>query len=92
VNGSGDIPIHRLDEYRMKDVDFIKLDCEGYELLALRGAEQTLKTWMPVVCVEQKPGRAQKFGLPETGACDYLKSLGAIQRKEIGGDYFFSWE
>lgn len=92
VEGSGDIPMKRLDEYDLADVDFIKLDCEGYELLALQGAEETLKRCRPCVIVEQKPGRAQKFGLPETGAVDYLQGLGAILRKAIAGDYVLSWD
>lgn len=91
VKGEGDIPLVRLDDYDLHDVDFIKLDCEGYELFALRGAEQTLKRCHPVVCVEQKPGRAQKFGLKETEAVDYLKSLGANLLSVMSGDYILGW-
>lgn len=91
VDGGGDIPLRRLDDFDLHDVDFIKLDCEGYELFALRGAEATLKRSHPCVIVEQKPGRAQKFGLPETGAVDYLISLGAVLRVEISGDFILSW-
>lgn len=91
VSGTGDIPIKRLDEYDLHEVDFIKLDCEGYELLALRGGEETLKQCKPAICVEQKPGRAQKYGLKEKGAVDYLQSLGAVLRKEMSGDFFMSW-
>lgn len=92
VGGEGDIPLRRLDEYDLPTVDFVKLDCEGYELFALRGAEETLKRCRPCVIVEQKPGRAQKFGLPETGAVDYLRGLGAVLRKEISGDFILSWD
>lgn len=91
VDGAGDIPLKRLDDFDLQDIDFIKLDCEGYELFALRGAEETLKRCRPVVCVEQKPGRAQKFGLAETAAVDYLQSLGATLRKVMSGDYILSW-
>lgn len=92
VSGPGDIPLRRLDSYELHDVDFIKLDCEGYELFALRGGEETLKRCRPCVIVEQKPGRGQRFGLPETGAVAYLQSLGATFRKEIGGDFILSWD
>lgn len=92
VKGEGDIPLRRLDDLALQDVDFIKLDCEGGELPALRGAEETLKRCRPCVIVEQKPGRAQKFGLPETGAVDYLRGLGAVLRAEKSGDYILSWE
>jgi FkbM family methyltransferase len=92
VNGEGDIPLRRLDDFDLQDVDFIKLDCEGYELFALRGGEQTLLRCKPCIIVEQKGGRAQKFGLPETGAVTYLQSLGAKLRNERSGDYILSWD
>lgn len=92
VDGDGDIPMKRLDDFYLSDVDFIKLDCEGFELFALRGGEETLKRSRPCVIVEQKPGRAQRFGLPERGAVDYLQSLGAVLRKEISGDFILSWD
>jgi FkbM family methyltransferase len=92
VSGKGDIPMRRLDELALQDVDFIKLDCEGYELFALRGAEETIKRCHPCVIVEQKPGRAQKFGLPETGAVDYLIGLGAKLRATLSGDFVLSWD
>lgn len=91
VRGEGDIPMRRLDDFDLEDVDFIKLDCEGYELFALLGAEEILKRWEPVVCVEQKPGKAQQFGLQQTEAVAYLQKLGARLRMEISGDYLLSW-
>lgn len=92
VDGEGDIPLKRLDDFLISDVDLVKLDCEGYELFALRGGEETLLRCRPCVIVEQKPGRAQKFGLAETGAVDYLKGLGAKLRKEMSGDFILSWD
>lgn len=92
VSGAGDIPLRRLDDLHLEDVDFIKLDCEGGELPALRGGEETLKRCRPCIIVEQKPGRAQKFGLEETGAVDYLRGLGAYLRTAISGDYILSWD
>lgn len=90
VAGEGDIPLHRMDDYDLQDVDLIKLDAEGYELFALRGAEQTIKRCRPVVICEQKPGRAQRFGLPETGAVDYLQGLGYKLMQQISGDFILT--
>lgn len=90
VSGDGDIPLQMLDQFDLDDVDFVKLDNEGYELFALRGGEQTIKRCKPVVIVEQKPGRAQRFGLPEIGAVDYLKSLGYKLQQNISGDFILT--
>jgi FkbM family methyltransferase len=91
VEGKGDIPVKLLDTFNLNP-DFIKLDCEGYEYFALKGGEEMLKRCKPCVIVEQKPGRAQKFGLEETQAVTYLQSLGAKLRKEISGDFILSWD
>ena len=90
VSGAGDVQMYALDSLELAEVDFVKLDCEGYELFALRGGEQMLKRWRPVVIVEQKPLRAQKFGLPETGAVDYLQGLGYTLAAEMAGDFIMT--
>lgn len=93
-DGNGvEVELHRLDEYQLNDIDFIKLDCEGYEIFALRGAEETLKRCKPCVIVEQKPetGMAQRYKINVLDGVNYLKSLGAVQRGAIQGDYILSW-
>lgn len=87
VKGKGDVPMKTLDSFGFEDVDFIKVDAEGYEEFILRGAEFTLVHWKPVVCVEQKRDMAVKFGLKPMGAVQYLISLGYKVVGEISGDY-----
>ena len=85
------VPMTTLDSYELRDVDFLKVDNEGYELFALRGGIETLKRCRPTVIVEQKPGRAQKFGLREREAVEFMKSLGATLCREISGDFIMAW-
>lgn len=92
VTTGDDVQTTIIDNYGFINIDFIKADCEGYEYFALKGCEELLKRCKPVVIVEQKPGMAQKFGLDETQAVNYLKSLGAVLQAEIHGDYILSWE
>lgn len=88
VGVEGNIPLRMLDSFDIPDVDFIKLDCEGYELFALKGGAQTIARDLPVICVEQKPGRAQRFGLPELGAVEWLiKQFGYKCVEKMSGDY-----
>ena len=87
-----DVPLRRLDDYDLQDIDFVKLDCEGYELFALQGGEQTLLRCKPCIIVEQKPGKAQQFGLEETGAVAWLQARGAVLRQVLSGDYILSWD
>jgi FkbM family methyltransferase len=87
IKDGTDFRVMRLDDFHLEDVDFIKADVEGYELLALRGGEETIKRCKPVVIVEQKPGHATRLGLPEKGAVGYLKTLGYSLKEEMMGDY-----
>lgn len=80
-----------LDDYQFTDVDFIKIDCEGYELHVLRGAEQTILNNKPVIIVEQKVGKGKKYGYADDAAVKYLKDLGMKVHQVISGDYIMVW-
>lgn len=80
-----------LDSFEFKNVDFIKVDCEGYELHVLRGAEQTIVSNRPVIIVEQKPGKGKKYGYADDAAVKYLQSLGMKIHNVISGDYIMEW-
>lgn len=81
------VAMRTLDSFGIRNVDFIKVDCEGYEENVLRGAEQTILQWKPTIIVEQKREMASRFGLQPLGAVEYLKGLGYKQAAEHGGDY-----
>jgi FkbM family methyltransferase len=86
--------LRMLDSFNIQHIDFIKVDCEGYELFVLRGAIETLKRDKPCVIVEQKPetGMADRYGIGVTDGVEFLKSMGAVVRNTISGDYIMSWD
>lgn len=93
VAGPGEIAMYPLDEFVFAEVDFVKIDCEGYELEVLRGAELTLRENHPVVIVEQKPHKLKpNFGIEGTPAVDFLLAMGAKVRAVMSGDYILSWD
>jgi len=87
VGGKGDIPMITLDSLGLDDVDYMKLDCEGFEENVLRGAEHLLVTCKPVIMVEQKRDFAARFDLEPQGAVKYLKAMGYVVAVEVSGDY-----
>lgn len=88
VKGAGDIPMVTLDSQGLQGVDFIKVDCEGYEENVLRGAIETIKRDRPVIIVEQKRDMAtSRFGLEPLGAVHFLLELGYRQQQELSGDH-----
>jgi len=92
INGAGAYPLHRLDDFGFDDVDFIKIDVEGYEYFVIKGAEQTIIRNRPVMIVEQKVPHARRYGLSDLEAVDYLKGLGMTLKQEIVGDYIMVFE
>ena len=60
---AGSIQMLPLDHYHFDNVDFIKIDVEGYELDVIKGGIETLRKNDPVIIVEQKG----KYAIPEEG-------------------------
>jgi FkbM family methyltransferase len=83
----GNIRLSKLDELGLMDVDFLKVDCEGYEVFVLRGAQETIERCRPVVIVEQKPKHGDKYRIADTAGAEWLKTLGYRLKQVISGDY-----
>lgn len=73
------VTVERLDDRLAREavsrVDFMKLDIEGAELFALRGAEQTLRTYRPTLLIEIQPVAAERLGVPGDGSWRFLEGL-----------------
>lgn len=56
------------NKFNLKKIDFIKVDLEGYEILALEGAKETLNKYKPIVYLEMNHwclNVFQRITLPE---------------------------
>lgn len=92
VHGEGLIDMETLDSFGFQDVDFVKIDCEGYEHHVVEGAREMLSRCRPCVIVEQKPRKLlQNFGIKGEPAVALLRGLGAEVRAVMSGDYIMSW-
>lgn len=91
--GGETVKVRTLDSFRLKDIDFVKIDVEGFEVPVIHGGEKTLKREKPAIIVEQKPnGSAERYGRGRFDALDLLKSWGAEVVFEIGGDFLLVWK
>ncbi len=45
--------VKKLDTFKYRKIDFIKIDVQGFELSVLKGAYNTLKNNKPVLCIEE---------------------------------------
>jgi FkbM family methyltransferase len=89
--GTGETEVYRLDDLDLYTVDYIKMDCEGYEYRILQGAEQTIKRCRPVVVVEQKPHDAYSDQYGQHAAIELMKSWGMVRLDQVKDDWIMGW-
>lgn len=52
--GEGDIECRTLDSFNLTNVDYIKIDVDGFEVPVLQGAQETIRKNNPVINIEMK--------------------------------------
>lgn len=90
--GTGDVQVVKLDNLNMEDIDYIKIDCEGYEYRVLQGAEQTVKRCRPIMVIEQKPHDAYRKDYGQFAAIGLLESWGMVKLDQIRDDWIMGWK
>ena len=83
-----DIQLKTLDSYNFKDVDYIKIDVQTYELKVLEGAVETLKSNSPLLCVECAR-RTHEEKNYVSNIVKFLDNLGYKQVGEYKKEIFF---
>ncbi len=87
VQGAGDVPVIMIDSLNLEACDLICLDVEGYEPLALHGAEATIRKYRPVLMFEEKGLSERYYGIARGASERWLTALGyravARPRKDV---------
>ena len=89
--GQGPVKVVRLDSLALTGVDYIKVDCEGFEYRVLQGAEQTIRTCKPIVVIEQKPHQAYSEQYGQFAAVEMLQSWGLRKLDQVRDDWIMGW-
>jgi FkbM family methyltransferase len=89
--GAGSVQIKTLDSYNFPAVDYIKMDCEGFEYKVILGAEQTIRRCKPILVVEQKPHDAYSDQYGQHAAIELLQTWGMRCVNKVKDDWIMGW-
>lgn len=87
----GSCAVVPLDVFDFPVLDFLKVDCEGYEAFVIEGAVETIRRCRPTILVEQKRKCGIRYGRKDDEALTLLESLGAQRVWVSGGDHLLSF-
>ncbi len=91
VQQPGLIPLGKLDDFKLTNVGYMKIDTEGFELHVLEGARQTLLDSKPIIIVEEKLHGAKHYGQRPYASIEFLESLGAAVLDRVVDDFIVGW-
>ena len=89
---NGDTRIIRLDSLNLQNVDYIKIDCEGFEYRVLQGAKETIQRCRPVVVIEQKPHDMYSKDYGQFAAIGLLEDWGMVRLDQVKDDWIMGWQ
>lgn len=93
VNGKGNIPAITLDSLNLPGCDYLCLDIEGFEPIALEGAAQTIAKFKPLIHLEEKGLSERYYGIAKGTAEQWLSdTFGYAVVKKIRKDIILSCE
>jgi FkbM family methyltransferase len=90
--GHGNTEVWRLDDLDLDVVDYIKMDCEGFEYRVIQGAKETIRRCRPVLVVEQKPHEMYSKDYGQFAAIGLLESWGMTQLDRVKDDWIMGWQ
>lgn len=88
VVAGDDVQMLPLDHFGIRELDFLKLDLEGYELPALKGGEKTIAEWQPAIMIEQN-GLCEHYGYTLIELAGWLRRRGYVRVQSWGVDVLY---
>lgn len=89
LKAGSDVRVLTIDSFCVDNCDFIQLDIEGYEHLALLGAEKTIKKTYPVITLELK-GLGSRYGYTDEDTINLLQDWGYEIVGRVNRDVIFA--
>lgn len=80
-----EVDVITLDLISLDRLDFLKIDCEGFELQVLRGGKRTIEHFMPIMLIEINDATLNRYGINRKEIFDLLTDYGYIYKNVYKG-------
>lgn len=90
-SNNGNFPIKTIDSLNLNDIDFIKIDCEGFEPFIIKGGLETIEKYKPVILMERK-GHTVRYGLDKFEPVRILNKIGYETKINYNKDCIMTYE
>lgn len=88
VKDGAEFSIMRIDSLEIDDLDLLCLDVEGFEHMAVQGAERTIKRCGPTIVLELK-GLGERYGVTDVDTITMLADWGYMVAGHVHRDVIF---
>ena len=88
--GNIDVTVKTLDSFALEDIDYIKIDAEGYEIEALIGANKLIEKCKPFIHIEAKNKVMVKQNITMKDINDYFESINYEQVLSVKSELLYA--
>ena len=90
AKGNLDVTVKTLDSFALEDIDYIKIDAEGYEIEALVGARNLIERCKPFIHIEAKKKVMEKQNISMNDITDYFESINYEQVLSVKSELLYA--
>ena len=83
------ISVNTLDSHQLKNIDYIKIDAEGYEKEVIEGSRNLIYQCKPVLHCEVKSKVLAKSGKSEISLLQTIYEIGYVETHRVGAERVF---
>tara|TARA_B100000029_G_C17102596_1_gene788463 strand:- start:2 stop:649 length:648 start_codon:yes stop_codon:yes gene_type:complete len=88
--GNLDVEIKTLDSFNLEDIDYIKIDAEGYEIEVVEGAKKLIEKYKPFIHIEAKKKVMVKQNITMTEIEELFKSINYKQVLAVKSELLYA--
>tara|TARA_Y100001937_G_scaffold71437_1_gene97246 strand:- start:547 stop:1182 length:636 start_codon:yes stop_codon:yes gene_type:complete len=88
--GNVNVEIKTLDSFNLEDIDYIKIDAEGYEIEVVEGSKKLIEKYKPYIHIEAKKKVMLKQNINMTAIEELFKSINYEQVLSVKSELLYA--